>query len=135
MAMWAGVQKVSRPMVMCQEMSQRIPTTMLVEPTSMAGTCQGRAAEAAALSTRDEGAEAGAIDSMKDPRGERLALAVLVYLGILEGSPSASLLVPSASTSQKGVRQPYPSSGRDRVDLAPFFFPSSRRGRSGPADR
>src|SRR5712692_4906135 len=30
MAMWAGVQKVSRPTVLCQEMSQISPTAMLV---------------------------------------------------------------------------------------------------------
>src|SRR4051812_5708688 len=34
MAMCAGVQKVSRPMVRCHEMSQRIPTAMNVPPAS-----------------------------------------------------------------------------------------------------
>ena len=36
--MWAGVQKVSRPIVRCQEMSQRIPITMAVPPASTAWT-------------------------------------------------------------------------------------------------
>src|SRR5215472_15099987 len=34
MAMWAGVQKVSRPIVRCHEMSQRMPITMAVPPAS-----------------------------------------------------------------------------------------------------
>ena len=40
--MWAGVQKVSRPIVMCHEMSHSSPTMMLVEPASIAVRYQGR---------------------------------------------------------------------------------------------
>src|SRR5262245_8307231 len=35
MARWAGVQKVSRPMVSCQEMSQTMPMAMLVSAAAM----------------------------------------------------------------------------------------------------
>ncbi len=59
--MWAGVQKVSRPIVMCQEMSQSRPTMMLVDPASMAVRYQGRAA-LAARGSRTGGY--GATDSM-----------------------------------------------------------------------
>src|SRR5690349_20655242 len=43
MARCAGVQNVSRPMVMCHEMSQMTPTTMLVDANSTAGMCHGMA--------------------------------------------------------------------------------------------
>src|SRR5687767_4847827 len=105
MAMCAGVQNVSRPMVMCQEMSQRIPTTMLVEPASMAEMCQGR--EAGQASAIETGVAAGTIDSIgtsairdkpvtaRNLRAERLALAALVYLDILEGiSPRMLTTLP-----------------------------------------
>src|SRR6185295_10098744 len=60
MARWAGVQKESRPIVMCHEMSHSRPTTMLVEPTSMAERYQGKAAAGFTRGT----AAAGATDSM-----------------------------------------------------------------------
>jgi hypothetical protein len=47
MTMWAGVQKVSRPMVSCQEMSHMMPTVMQVAAKAMtsegqnAGTLPG----------------------------------------------------------------------------------------------
>src|SRR5690349_6433592 len=60
--MWAGVQNVSRPIVMCQEMSHSRPTMMLVDPASIAVRYQGTAA---ALSTRGRGAAAAwATDSI-----------------------------------------------------------------------
>src|SRR5215212_4821836 len=55
MARCAGVQNVSRPMVRCHEMSQRMPTTMAVAPSmTMRLThdavfrCAGESAEAIA---------------------------------------------------------------------------------------
>src|SRR5688572_31898475 len=51
MARWAGVQNVSRPIVMCHEMSQMTPTTMLVDAKSTAGMCHG-IADARALAAR-----------------------------------------------------------------------------------
>ena len=66
--MWAGVQKVSRPIVMCQEMSHSRPMTMLVEPASMAVRYQGRAAT---LATRGRAvAGAWATDSMDGSSSE-----------------------------------------------------------------
>src|SRR5207253_6016152 len=44
MAACAGVQKVSRPIERCQEMSQMMPTFALVAATSVAATYQGRCA-------------------------------------------------------------------------------------------
>src|SRR5436309_7202263 len=44
MATCAGVQNVSRPMVRCQEMSQRIPIAMNAPPTSTAQTAFGTVA-------------------------------------------------------------------------------------------
>src|ERR1051326_2629982 len=41
MAMCAGVQNVSRPMVRCQEMSHRTPTTILVAPRTTVRQYQG----------------------------------------------------------------------------------------------
>src|SRR5215510_12911062 len=61
MAMCAGVQKVSRPIVMCHEMSHSRPTAMLVEPISMADRYQGKPA---AISTRGRTTAAGATDSI-----------------------------------------------------------------------
>ena len=49
MAMWAGVQNVSRPMVMCHEMSQISPTRMLVAPRTTAIRWSGRARAGAAV--------------------------------------------------------------------------------------
>ncbi len=45
MATCAGVQKVSRPIVECHEMSQMAPTMMLVEPTARAYRYHGTALE------------------------------------------------------------------------------------------
>src|SRR5271154_6657653 len=53
----AGVQKVSRPMDMCQEMSQYKPTTVDVTASAELHTYQGTAAASAAATAR-EGAEA-----------------------------------------------------------------------------
>ena len=39
--MWAGVQKVSRPIERCHEMSQRMPTLALVAAMTAAHTNQG----------------------------------------------------------------------------------------------
>src|SRR2546428_13806144 len=54
MARWAGVQKVSRPIVRCQEMSQMTPTITLVEAKRTAyknhGT-DGTTATASVVST------------------------------------------------------------------------------------
>src|SRR5438132_14361356 len=44
MAACAGVQKVSRPIERCQEMSQMMPNFALVAATSVAATYQGRCA-------------------------------------------------------------------------------------------
>src|SRR5438132_9039194 len=44
MAACAGVQKVSRPIERCQEMSQMMPTLALVAATSVAATYQGTCA-------------------------------------------------------------------------------------------
>src|SRR5262245_49828606 len=45
--MCAGVQNVSRPMLRCQEMSQIVPTTMLVVARAAMGMIQGTAADVA----------------------------------------------------------------------------------------
>src|SRR5689334_6626571 len=99
-------------MVMCQEMSQRIPTTMLVEPTSMAGTCQGSTALSAGRASETGGA-AGAIDSIgastirdkpvtvKNLGRGRRAFPALVYLGILEGSPRVCAPCPSQASARR----------------------------------
>jgi len=63
--MCAGVQKVSRPMVRCHEMSQITPTTALVAANSTAQTCQGIASDRGAGTS---GAEAAAaIEVMPKP--------------------------------------------------------------------
>ena len=46
--MWAGVQNVSRPIVMCHEMSHSRPRMMLVEPASIAVRYHGTTAACAA---------------------------------------------------------------------------------------
>src|SRR5437773_11486550 len=48
MAACAGVQKVSRPIERCQEMSQMMPTFALVAATSVAATYQGTGAASGA---------------------------------------------------------------------------------------
>src|SRR6266700_7108717 len=65
MAMWAGVQKASRPTVLCQEMSQINPTAMLV----------------AASANKTAGQAAGALASRSD--------------GIAEGTACADAEIPS----------------------------------------
>src|SRR5207237_7999737 len=59
MAACAGVQKVSRPIERCQEMSQMMPTFALVAATSVAATYQGRCA--ASGGARGAGAAAAGI--------------------------------------------------------------------------
>ena len=63
--MWAAVQKVSRPIVRCHEMSQIPPTTTLVEAKTTAQTYQGTPwpAAAAAGAPRPEasGSEPGIV--------------------------------------------------------------------------
>jgi hypothetical protein len=55
--MWAGVQNVSRPIVMCQAMSQMSPTTMLVAANTVAarghdaGSARARAGSSAGRAT------------------------------------------------------------------------------------
>src|ERR1700733_3171941 len=48
-ARWAGVQNVSRPMVMCQEISQYKPKVMEVTAAVPDQTCQGTAAAPLAI--------------------------------------------------------------------------------------
>src|SRR5262245_21384917 len=52
MPIWGGDQNVSRPMLRCHEMSQRMPTMMLVEAKSRALRYAGRAAARSAASGR-----------------------------------------------------------------------------------
>src|SRR5215203_2509674 len=61
--MWAGVQNVSRPIVMCHEMSHSRPTMMLVDPASIAVRYHG---SAAARSTRGRARAGWATDSMDE---------------------------------------------------------------------
>src|SRR5436309_950826 len=65
--MWAGVQEVSRPMVMCHEMSQSRPTMMLVEPASIAVRVHGKAA--ARSCGRTAGISAAAVTGARDSIG------------------------------------------------------------------
>src|SRR2546430_6036595 len=69
MAACAGVQKVSRPIERCQEMSQMMPTFALVAATSVAATYQGRCA--ASGGARGGGAPAPALRVLvpRAPRG------------------------------------------------------------------
>src|ERR1051325_8098097 len=52
MAMWAGVQNVSRPIERCHEMSQMTPTFALVAAISAATTYQGTTPECGAAPVR-----------------------------------------------------------------------------------
>ena len=47
MAMWAGVQKLSRPMDSCQEISHCVPTTALVTAAAAHQTYHGTRVEKA----------------------------------------------------------------------------------------
>src|SRR5713226_4085320 len=53
--MWAGVQNVSRPTVLCQEMSQISPTAMLVAANASKNPGQA----SGELATRSAGIDAG----------------------------------------------------------------------------
>src|SRR5437660_10483417 len=77
MAACAGVQKVSRPIERCQEMSQMMPTFALVAATSVAAAYQGRCA--ASGGARVAGAAAAVV-------------AVLVPRAGRDQSPAAPLL-------------------------------------------
>ena len=76
--MCAGVQNVSRPIVMCHEMSQYTPTPMLVIANSAATTCHGtapvRGAEmVAARGTSAAGVPAVTVAPMRLPGCDRAA--------------------------------------------------------------
>ena len=55
--MWAAVQKVSRPIVRCHEMSQIPPTTTLAEAKTTAQIYQGTPRPAAAAGSAASGSE------------------------------------------------------------------------------
>src|SRR5713226_8510273 len=86
--MWAGVQKVSRPTVLCQEMSQISPTAMLVAAsasknpgqasgelaTRSAGIAEGTAcadAETPSIIGAFMSPAASGVQLKKDPAGQR----------------------------------------------------------------
>ena len=83
MAMCAGVQNESRPMVTCQEMSQMIPTVMHAAANTSTGTTPARIracelfTDVAEVTGRATGADAERVDSMeklmapKPPPGEQ----------------------------------------------------------------
>src|SRR2546426_1112655 len=73
MAACAGVQKVSRPIERCQEMSQMMPTFALVAATSVAATYQGRCAASG---------------------GARVAGAAAAVMGYLSPEPPATSPLP-----------------------------------------
>src|SRR5436309_14460846 len=79
MAACAGVQKVSRPIERCQEMSQMMPTFALVAATSVAATYQGRCA-----------ASGGA------PVAGAAAAAIGLLLTRAAGGPSSPAATPAA---------------------------------------
>ena len=59
--MWAEVQKVSRPIVRCHEMSQIAPMTTLVEAKTTAQTYQGTPRPATAARVAAGGSELGIV--------------------------------------------------------------------------
>src|SRR5579872_5989412 len=116
--MWAGVQKVSRPIVMCQEMSHSRPTMMLVDPASMAVRYQGRGA----LAARGSATGVRTTDSMT------VLLARERTLQRLYDARHDSAL-PRAHPPGDGPRRPRPAP-RDRGRLF-FRSPSGRGARAG----
>src|ERR1700733_12855035 len=92
MARWAGVQNVSRPMVMCQEISQYKPKVIEVTAAAPDQTCQGTAATRLAIpagSARDV-ISSGILCAINDAQLSReQTIADMVIRGDLLGSMRA----------------------------------------------
>src|SRR5215467_4876240 len=75
MAKWAGVQNVSRPIPMCQEMSQYRPTVVEVTASTDAQRYQGTAlvpTEDRSVTVADAGKRMGALSAMEPLLGTKL---------------------------------------------------------------
>src|ERR1700723_3931854 len=90
-AICAGVQNVSRPMVMCQEISQYKPKVMEVTAVAPDQTCQGTAAARLAIpaDSAREVISSGILWAISDAqlRQEQKISAVVRTLGLLGSMP------------------------------------------------
>src|SRR6202034_1097627 len=91
-ARWAGVQNVSRPMVMCQEISQYKPKVMEVTAVAPDQTCQGTAAARLAIpaDSAREVISSGILWAISDAqlRQEQKISAVVRTLGFFGSTPT-----------------------------------------------
>src|SRR5580704_13013185 len=129
-ARWAGVQNVSRPMVMCQEISQYKPKVMEVTAVAPDQTCQGTAAARIAIPAGSvwEVISSGilwAISAAQLCQEQKIA-AVVRTPGVLGSMPIHAVRVVPAADS----RTPVPSLARclrqkpagARPKIRPFFL-------------